>query len=95
MFPVDTGVDPETLRRHTVKVAEGLSMQATAKTPVNTEAIAVTLDSTFIRGCEDGERHQTQMAGGLPSDNPERAAAKMVIVEQADQAHAHACVEVG
>jgi hypothetical protein len=45
------------LRRHTFKVAEELSMQATTTTPVNTEAIVVTLDSTFIRGCEDGERH--------------------------------------
>jgi hypothetical protein len=145
-------------------------MQATTKTPVNTEAIVVTLDSTFIRGCEEGERrlevrignvetatgsrqvfgavaktdtdlealirrsldtvgrtketmltaftdgcprlrrvlldagvpglpildwfplamrlrHLTQIAGGLSSDNPERTAAKVVIVEEVDRLH--------
>jgi hypothetical protein len=62
---VDAGADPETLRRHTFKVAEELSMQATTKTPVNTEAIVVTLDSTFIRGCEDGERRLEVRIGNV------------------------------
>jgi hypothetical protein len=30
MLPVDTGTDPETLRRHTFKVAESLPMPAAA-----------------------------------------------------------------
>jgi hypothetical protein len=62
---VDAGADPETLRRHTFKVAGELSMQATTKTPVNTEAIVVTLDSTFIRGCEDGERRLEVRIGNV------------------------------
>ena len=57
VFPVDAGVDPETLRRHTFKVAEELPAQAETKPPTGTEAIVVTLDSTFIRSCEAGERH--------------------------------------
>jgi len=170
MFPVDAGADPETLRRHTFKVAEELPMQATVKPATPAEAIVVTLDATFIRGCEDGERHlevrignvetatgsrqvfgavaktetdlgalirrnldavgrtqdtvltaftdgcpglrrilldagvaglpildwfhlamrlqhPTQIAGGLSSDDPERAAAKAVIVEEVDRLH--------
>src|SRR6478609_6636925 len=47
MFPVDAGVDPETLRRHTFKIAERLPMPAPAKPAPPAEAIVVTLDSTF------------------------------------------------
>src|SRR4051812_7247174 len=59
MFPVDAGQDPETLRRHTFKIAKTLAMTSAAEAPVSVDAkaIVVTLDSTFIRSCEDGERH--------------------------------------
>ena len=57
LFPVDAGADPETLRRHTFKAAERLPMPATAEPATPAAAIAVSLDSTFIRGREDGERH--------------------------------------
>ena len=57
VFPVDAGADPETLRRHTFKIAEALPAQVTMKPPpTGAEAIVVTLDSTFIRSCEAGER---------------------------------------
>jgi hypothetical protein len=65
IFPVDADTDPETLRRHTFTVAEELPMRATTNTPVNTEAIVVTLDSTFVRGCEDGERHHQVRIGNV------------------------------
>jgi hypothetical protein len=45
------------LRRHTFKVAESRPMPASAKPATPAEAIVVTLDSTFIRSCEGGERH--------------------------------------
>jgi hypothetical protein len=64
MFPVDAGIDPETLRRHTFKVAENLPMPATAKPTTPAEAIVVTLDSTFIRSCEEGERHRAGLRVG-------------------------------
>ncbi|WP_043366696.1 ISKra4 family transposase [Belnapia sp. F-4-1] len=57
LFPVDAGADPESLRRHTFKVAESLPMPVIAKPTPPAEALVVTLDSTFIRSCEDGERH--------------------------------------
>ena len=51
-------MDPETLRRHTFKIAEALPMRAETKPPpTGAEAIVVTLDSTFIRSCEAGGRH--------------------------------------
>ena len=64
MFPVDAGADPETLRRHTFKVAEALPMPATEAAPP-AEAIVVTLDSTFIRSCEAGERHLEVRIGNV------------------------------
>jgi hypothetical protein len=58
LFPVDAGVDPETLRRYTFKIAEALPMRAETKPPpTRAEAIVVTLDSTFIRSCGAGQRH--------------------------------------
>ena len=65
LLPVDAGADPETLRRHTFKVAESLPMPAVAKPGSPAEAIVVTLDSTFIRSCEDGERHLEVRIGNV------------------------------
>jgi hypothetical protein len=66
LFPVDAGADPETLRRHTFKTAEALPVQAaTMPPPTDAEAIVVTLDSTFIRSCEDGERHLEVRIGNV------------------------------
>jgi len=56
MFPVDAGKSHETLRHHTLKLGERLQDRAVDK-PATAAAIAISLDSTFIRSCEDGERH--------------------------------------
>ena len=56
MFPVDAGQNPESLRRHTLKVAENLPVPAAVQPATPAEAIVVTLDSTFVRSCEEGER---------------------------------------
>ena len=69
VFPVDAGADPETLRRHTFKIAEALPAQVTMKPPpTGAEAIVVTLDSTFIRSCEDGERHLEVRIGNVETE---------------------------
>ncbi len=65
MFPVDAGTAHETLRRHTFKLAERLSMPATAQPAPPAERITLTLDSTFIRSCEDGERHLAIRIGNV------------------------------
>jgi hypothetical protein len=56
MFPVDAGVDPRTLRRHTLKAGAALADRAAVRPPAAAPAITVTVDSTFIRSREDGER---------------------------------------
>jgi hypothetical protein len=66
VFPVEAGADPETLRRHTFKIAEALPAQVTMKPPpTGAEAIVVTLDSTFIRSCQAGERHLEVRIGNV------------------------------
>jgi hypothetical protein len=73
MFPVDAGADPETLRRHTFKIAKELPTQAATKPPpTGAEAIVVTLDSTFIRSCEDGERHLEVRVGNVETTSGRR-----------------------
>ena len=57
MFPVDAGKHHETLRRHTLKVGEALSGCAAVRPETPASEVVVTLDSTFIRSCAEGERH--------------------------------------
>jgi hypothetical protein len=73
VFPVDAGVDPETLRRHTFKTAAALPAQAaTQPPPPGAEAIVVTLDATFIRSCEAGERHLEVRIGNVETTTGRR-----------------------
>ena len=65
MFPVDAGEHPETVRRHTLKVGAALGNCAVARPETAAAAIVVTLDSTFIRSCEDGERHLEVRVGNV------------------------------
>ena len=73
VFPVDAGADPETLRRHTFKIAEALPAQVAMKPPpTGAEAIVVTLDSTFVRSCEAGERHLEVRIGNVETTTGQR-----------------------
>ena len=63
--PGDAGQNPETLRRHTFKVAETLPMPAALKSATPGEAITLTLDSTFIRICEDSGQHLEVRIGNV------------------------------
>jgi hypothetical protein len=65
MFPVDAGNDPETLRRHTLRTGEALQYCPAARPETAAWAIMVSLDSTFIRSCEDGERHLEVRVGNV------------------------------
>jgi hypothetical protein len=65
MFPVDTGRDKETLRRHTLRAGALLRDGAVLRPETPAPAITVTLDSTFIRSCEDGERHLEVRVGNV------------------------------
>jgi len=72
MFPVDAGTAHETLRRRTFEVAEELPMPATVEAATPAEMITVTLDSTFIRSCEAGERHLEVRIGNVETTTGRR-----------------------
>jgi hypothetical protein len=72
MFPVDAGQDPESLRRHTFKVAQELPRLPTVQPATSAEAIVVTLDSTFVRSCEAGERHLEVRIGNVETTTGRR-----------------------
>jgi hypothetical protein len=65
ILPVDAGTSPETLRGHTLKIGEQLRDAAAVKPGPAVSAITVTVDSTFIRGCHDGERHLEVRVGNV------------------------------
>jgi len=66
LLPIDAGRSPETLRNHTLRIGERLGT-ATSDQPPTTAAAAITVsvDSTFIRGREAGERHLEVRVGNV------------------------------
>ena len=65
MFPVNAAKHSETVRRHALKVGEALQECATISPGTMAPALVVTLDSTFIRSCETGERHLEVRVGNV------------------------------
>lgn len=65
MFPVDAGLDPRTLRRHTLKAGEALADRTLNKPPAAAPAVTLTVDATFIRSCKDDERHIEVRVGNV------------------------------
>jgi len=59
LLPVAAGTSHETLRSHTLKLGEELRDAAVVVPAAATSAsaIAISVDSTFIRSCHEGERH--------------------------------------
>jgi hypothetical protein len=65
MFPVDAGIDPRTLRGHTLKAGAALADRAAIRPPAAAPAITVTVDSTFVRSREDEERRFEVRVGNV------------------------------
>jgi hypothetical protein len=68
MFPVGVGKDKETMRRHTLRAGATLRDSAAIEPEARAAAIAVTLDCTFIRSREDGERHREVRVGNVETE---------------------------
>jgi hypothetical protein len=69
LLPVDAGTSPETLRGHTLKIGEHLREAPAVKPATAASAITVTVDSTFIRSCQDGERHLEVRVGNVETSD--------------------------
>jgi len=68
MFPVGAGIDPGTLRRHTLKAGAALAGRAAIRPAPPPPGITVTVDSTFIRSREDGERQFEVRVGNVETN---------------------------
>jgi hypothetical protein len=79
MFPVDAAKHPETVRRHALKVGEALDECAATRSEVAASAVVVTLDSTFIRSCEQEERHLEVRVGNVETASGGRQAFGSVV----------------
>ncbi len=72
LLPVAAGTSHETLRGHTFKLGEQLRHAAAIEPALvapPAPAIAISLDSTYIRSCHDGERHLEVRVGN--AETPE------------------------
>jgi hypothetical protein len=69
LLPIDAGTSPETMRSHTLQVGRQLADVAAEKPPIAAAAITISLDSTFVRSCEDSERHLEVRVGNIETDN--------------------------
>jgi hypothetical protein len=65
LLPIDAGITHETLRACTLKVGADLRGAAPAEPATAAATITLTLDSTFIRSCEDGQRHLEVRLGNV------------------------------
>src|SRR5271156_1316848 len=72
LLPVDGGTSPETLRSHTLKIGEQLRVAAAGEQAAAASSITVTVDSTFIRSCDDGERHLEVRVGNVETSDGRR-----------------------
>jgi hypothetical protein len=68
MFPIDAGKDHETLRRHTLTLGEQLQPRPAIAPAKPAAAISVSVDSTFIRSCEERQRHLEVKVGNAETD---------------------------
>jgi len=69
LLPVDVGMSPETLRAHTLRIGEQLCDIPAAKPAALAMSITVTTDSTFVRSCEEGDRHLEVRVGNVETSD--------------------------
>jgi hypothetical protein len=86
VFPIDVGKDPETLRRRVLKAGVALEAHAavTVTTAAPASAILMTLDSTFVRSCEAGERHLEVRLGNVETSTGARQVFAAVVGADTD-----------
>lgn len=65
-------MSPETFRGHTLKVGAQLRAATAVKPAAKAASITVTADSTFIRSCDDSERHLEVRVGNVETSEGTR-----------------------
>ena len=72
LLPVDAGISHESMRGRTLKLGEELRDAAALEPTTAAPAITLTLDSTFIRSCEEGQRHLEVRLGNVETSEGAR-----------------------
>jgi hypothetical protein len=65
LLPVDAGISHESMRGRTLKLGAELRDAAALEPTAAAPAITLSLDSTFIRSCEEGQRHLEVRLGNV------------------------------
>jgi hypothetical protein len=68
-LPVDAGTSSETLRSHTLKIGAQLDAAPAIEPTTGATSMTVTVDQTFIRSCESGERHLEVRVGNVETSD--------------------------
>ena len=89
LFPVDAAKHHETLRRHALKIGATLGEGGAVNTKPTASAAVVTLDSTFIRSCENGERHLEVRVGNVETQSGCRQVFGAVAKAETGRPHMH------
>jgi len=72
LLPVDAGISHESMRGRTLKFGEALRDAAALEPTTAAPAITLSLDSTFIRSCEEGQRHLEVRLGNVEASGGAR-----------------------
>jgi hypothetical protein len=65
LLPIDAGRSPETLRNHTLRIGARIGSTTSDEPTTAAAVITVSVDSTFIRSREEGERHLEVRVGNV------------------------------
>jgi hypothetical protein len=72
LLPVDAGISHESMRGRTLKLGAELRDAAALEPTAAAPAITLSLDSTFIRSCEEGQRHLEVRLGNVEASGGAR-----------------------
>jgi hypothetical protein len=72
LLPIDAGISHESMRGRTLKLGETLRDAAADKPATAVPAITLSLDSTFIRSCEEDQRHLEVRLGNVEASGGAR-----------------------
>jgi hypothetical protein len=72
LLPVGAGTTHESLRAHTLKLGAELVATAAPEPAAAAAAITLTVDSTYIRSCEEGSRHLEVRLGNVETSDGTR-----------------------
>lgn len=72
LLPVDSGISHESMRVRTLRFGEALRDDAALEPTTAASAIILSLDSTFIRSCEEDQRHLKVRLGNVEASSGSR-----------------------